>query len=207
MPRAAPDALLTPVPRAYTRDESLPDRNAMPRWTAVVLAALLGVTSVLPAAAQWKWRDRSGHTQYSDLPPPAGVAERDILQRPQSSGPQRAAGTGTGTGAVPVSAAQTAASAAPLFASKASDPELEARRKKIEQDAADKKKAGEAKADAAATVAKADNCARAKAQMRTLDSGLRMSRTNEKGEREFLDDAARADETKRTREVIGTDCR
>jgi hypothetical protein len=42
--------------------------------------------------------------------------------------------------------------------------------------------------------------------MRTLDSGLRLARTNDKGEREVLDDQARADETKRTREIIAANC-
>ena len=37
---------------------------------------------VLPAEAQWKWRDKGGHVQYSDLPPPAGTPDQDILARP-----------------------------------------------------------------------------------------------------------------------------
>jgi hypothetical protein len=34
-----------------------------------------------------------------------------------------------------------------------------------------------------------------------------MARTNDKGEREILDDKARADEMRRTREIIAADCR
>ena len=49
-----------------------------------MLAALLGMTLALPAAAQWKWRDQRGQTQYSDTPPPPGIAEKDILQRPSA---------------------------------------------------------------------------------------------------------------------------
>jgi hypothetical protein len=165
----------------------------MTRWNIVVLAALLGLTLALPAAAQWKWRDKSGQTQYSDLPPPPGIPDRDILQRPS------AALSAARTPAVPASAA----SAALLSAAHASDPELEARRKKAEQEVAAKKKAEEAKVSAA----RADNCARAKEQMRTLDSGARMARTNEKGERIFLDDAARAAEARRTREVMASECK
>jgi len=88
------------------------------------------------------------------------------------------------------------------MAARASDPELEARRKKAEQEVADKKKAEDAKVAAA----RADNCSRAKEQMRTLDSGMRMARTNAKGEREVLDDAARAAETARARNVVASDC-
>ena len=169
--------------------------NAIDRRLIAVLAAALGLTLALPASAQWKWRDKTGHTQYSDLPPPPGVPEADILQRP--------AGTNATRRAAPVAAPASAASAAPLTAARASDPELEARRKKAEQEVADKKKADEAKL--AAT--KADNCARAKDQMRTIDSGQRMARINAKGEREVLDDAARAAETQRTREVMASECK
>ena len=166
--------------------------NAMVRWNFVVLAALLGLTFAIPASAQWKWRDKSGQTQYSDLAPPAGTPDRDILQRP-----------GTGTHHAAPSAAASAASGTPALTPKSADPELEARRKKAEQEAADKKNAEDAKI--AAT--RAENCSRAQAQMRTIDSGLRMARINAKGEREFLDEAARAAETQRTREVIASECK
>lgn len=165
----------------------------MTRWSKVALAALIGLGLALPAAAQWKWRDKRGQTQYSDLPPPPGVPESDILQRP-AAGARRA---------LVVTTPASAASAAPLSAARASDPELEARRKKAEQDVADKKKADDAKI--AAT--KADNCVRAKDQLRTLDSGIRISRVDAKGEREFLDDAARAAEGRRMRDVIASECK
>lgn len=169
--------------------------NAMTRWNTVALVACLGLTLALPASAQWKWRDKAGQTQYSDLPPPSGVPEADILQRPASANPARRA--------APVAVPASAASAAPLTAARASDPELEARRKKAEQEVLDKKKAEEAKLAAA----RADNCARAKEQLRTLDSGQRMARVNEKGEREVFDDAMRAAETKRTRDVMASECK
>ena len=167
----------------------------MHRWTLVVLTAVLGATLALPAAAQWKWRDASGHTQYSDTPPPPSVAEKDILQRPQAS-------MTSSRRAVPAAPA-SAASDAPALAPKAADTELDTKRKQAEQEVADKKKAEDAKA--AAT--RAENCVRAKAQMRTLDAGGRMTRTNEKGEREFLDDKARAQEAARNRDAIASECK
>ena len=167
----------------------------MNRWKPVAIAALLGMTLALPAAAQWKWRDANGRTQYSDLPPPSGVPEQDILLRPSSGTANRRT--------APVAAPASGASAAPLAASRASDPELEAKRKKADQDLADKKKAEDDKLVAV----KAENCTRAKAQMRTLDSGVRMTRTNDKGEREFLDDNQRAAEAKRTRDAIASECK
>jgi len=166
----------------------------MTRWSRVALATLIGLGLALPAAAQWKWRDKRGQTQYSDLPPPPGVPESDIVQRPAAAGARRA---------LVVTAPASAASAAPLAAARASDPELEARRKKAEQEVADKKKAEDAKI--AAT--RADNCVRAKDQLRTLDSGIRIARVDSKGEREILDDTARAAEGRRMRDLIASECK
>jgi Domain of unknown function (DUF4124) len=167
--------------------------NAMPRWNIVVLVAMLGFSVALPATAQWKWRDKSGQTQYSDLPPPNGTAEQDILQRPAVASSRRT---------VAAAAPASAASGVPLLAPRGSDPELEAKRKKVEQESADKKKAD----DARLALARAENCTRAKAQLRSVESGGRITRINEQGEREYMDDASLATEAKRARDIIASDC-
>jgi hypothetical protein len=161
---------------------------------ALLIAAVLGIALAGPAAAQWKWRDGKGQVQYSDLPPPAGTAERDILQRP--------AGSMVRSTPSPAPAAASAASA-PLLVPKGTEPELEAKRKKQEQDEADKRKAEEQRIAAA----KAENCVRARSQLRTLESGVRIARTNDKGEREILDDKQLAAEQKRARDVMTSDCK
>jgi hypothetical protein len=166
----------------------------MSRWTAPALAALLGSLLALPAFGQWKWLDDNGRTQYSDLPPPAGVPDKNILQRPNA--PQRS-----------VAAPASAASDAALLAPRGVDSELEAKRRRAEQEEAAKKKAEQKVQEDKVAAAKAENCARAKAQMRSLDSGVRIARTDENGEREILDDNARAAETKRAQSVIASDCR
>ncbi|WP_341891643.1 DUF4124 domain-containing protein [Variovorax sp. YR752] len=163
----------------------------MRRSLAVLSLALVGATLALPAAAQWKWRGVNGQIQYSDLPPPAGVSDKDILQRP----------SGSTLRAAPVAPAASAASA-PALTPKTSDPELEAKRKKAEQEEAAKAKAEQERVAAV----KAENCKRAREQIRTLDSGMRMARVNEKGEREVLDDKMRAEEMKRARDVANADC-
>jgi hypothetical protein len=161
---------------------------------AALSLALVGAALALPAAAQWKWRGANGQIQYSDLPPPPGVAEKDILQRP----------TGATLRAMGPAAAAPAASAAsvPPLNPKNVDPELEAKRKKAEQEAAAKAKAEEQRVAAA----KAENCKRAREQIRTLESGMRMARINDKGEREVLDDKMRAEEMKRARDVADAEC-
>jgi len=166
----------------------------MPRLTVVVVSALIGAAVAWPAAAQWKWRDKGGQIQYSDLPPPTGVSDQDILQRPQANQRRYAAAPAP----TPAPATASAASAPKMV-----EPELEAKRRKAEQEQADKHKAETEKLAGA----RAENCARAKDYMRTLDDGIRIMRTNAKGEREFLDDKQRADETKRTRDVIASDCK
>jgi hypothetical protein len=169
----------------------------MNRCIVAVLAAFVGLTFALPAEAQWKWRDKSGLTQYSDLPPPLGTPEKDILQRPASA---------TVRSAPPPAVAGSSASA-PMLSARGADPELEARRKKAEQDVLDKKKAEEARIEAKNAAIRAENCSRAQEQQRTLDSGVRITRTAPNGEREFLDDSQRAAENAKTQQAISTECR
>jgi hypothetical protein len=162
----------------------------------MALVAALGVALAIPAEAQWKWRDKSGRVQYSDLPPPASVGEQEILQRP--TGAQRQAAPVARAADTPASAASGAA-----LTPKTVEPELEAKRRKVEEEKAAKDKAEEQRVAAA----RADNCQRARAQLRTLDDGIRIARTNASGEREILDDKGRADERKRTVDIMASDCK
>jgi Domain of unknown function (DUF4124) len=162
------------------------------RLQAVVVVGFTLLLAALPATAQWKWKDARGQVVISDVPPPREIPDRDVLQKPEVV-TRRAA-----------QAAPTASAPAPESVAKAKvDPELEARKKKSEQDQTDKLKAEEDKVAAQ----RAENCRRARTHMATLDSGTRLSRTNEKGEREILDDKQRADEINRTRQIISSDCR
>ena len=179
-------------------------RASVFRTIASAAAAVLVLVS-LPAEAQWKWKDKTGRIQYSDLPPPAGTPDQDILSKP--SAPRRASITASAASAASTPTAMASAASAPLVAAAPQaapkvDPEFEARRKKAEGEAAAKTKAEEDRVAAA----KAENCGRARAQLRTFESGIRVTRTNDKGEREFLDDKQRADETKRAKDVIASDC-
>jgi hypothetical protein len=174
-------------------------RKTMVRPLVALLAVLAASLVALPAEAQWKWRDKGGHVQYSDLPPPPGTPEGDILARPSASSRRS-----TPTSVAPPTLSASATASAQASAPRGGDPELEAKRKKAEADVAAKNKAEQERYAAA----KADNCSRARAQMSTLKSGIRIAQTNAKtGEREFLDDKQRADEVRRTEDVIATDCK
>ena len=159
----------------------------------VICGAVLISSLCTPTLAQWKWRDKNNQVQYSDLPPPQGVPESSILQRPAAVNRRAAAAASNPVGA---------SAASGLAAPKGVEPELEAKLRKDEQD-----KAAKAKAEADKVAAqKADNCKRARLQLRGLEDGLRIARVNEKGEREVIDDKGRAEEAARNRDVIKADC-
>lgn len=164
------------------------------RVGSIVPLAALGLMLGLlpPAQAQWKWRDQGGQINISDRPPPKEVPEKDILVRPAPE-PRR-----------PAEAVAAAASApAKPGVAVPVDRELQARKLAAEQEQAARAKAEEDKAAAA----RADNCRRARSQVAALEGGLRMGRVNDKGEREVLDERARADELRRARAIIASDCR
>jgi type IV secretory pathway VirB10-like protein len=159
------------------------------------VAAVFALAGNAFAQSTWKYRDAQGRIVVSDLPPPAGVQDKDILERPNA--PVRRA-------AAPPAAPAPAAAAAPAPAlAQRNDPELEARRKKAADEQAAQQKVQQEK-DAAQ---RAENCARAKGHLAALGDGLRIARTNEKGEREILDDKQRAEEMQRARQVIASDCK
>jgi hypothetical protein len=155
--------------------------------TGLALALLAGA-----AQAQWTWRDKDGRITASDLPPPREIPEKDILTRPAPRPAARPA-------AAPASAPAASTPAAPGRGER----ELEARRK-----AAEEQKAAQTRADEEKQAQqRAENCRRARGQLAALESGQRMARVNDKGEREILDDKGRAEEQRRAREVISADCR
>ena len=161
----------------------------------VTLACLLWASS-MTALAQWQWIDSSGRKVFSDRPPSPEVPEKNILKHPgtrvvtpaPTPAPQASAATVKASGVAPRISGQ--------------DKVLEEKKKQAEKAEAERVKAQEEKN----SQAKAENCTRAKAAKATLDSGSRIARMNEKGEREFLDDAARATETKRIQGIIQSEC-
>lgn len=173
--------------------------NIKPTHLFLVLA---GWAFAMSASAQWQWTGKDGRKVFSDRPPPADIPEKDILKQPSGRG--RANGS-----AVPVTEATTptlpVASSAKANAPKLSgkDAALEAKKKKFEEEEAAKKKAEEEKT----VQAKADNCALAKKGLATVQSGIRISTINAKGEREYMDDNARTAENKRLQAIADSDCK
>lgn len=146
---------------------------------ALLLVALL-FAAAGASAQQYKWVDRNGRVQYGDTPPPGANAQR--LRTPSgSAAPQPAAKSGART---------------------PGDPETEFRKRR---EAAGKEQEKQAGAEQEAQIKK-ENCARAQAAARDLQSGQRIVRTDAKGERYFLDDAQVAQEAARARQLVQEWC-
>lgn len=155
-----------------------------------------------PAFAQWMWLDKDGRKVFSDRAPPPEVPAKSILKQPGMPARSASDAAGPSDGAAGArSDAPDAAKAAP--GKSGLDKAVEERKRQAEAADNEKKKAEEARIASQ----KADNCARARQNMATLQSGIRLAQVNENGERIILDDSARNAEVSRAQATIDSDCR
>lgn len=163
-------------------------------------AALLLVTTT--ASAQWMWVDKDGRKVFSDRAPPSDIPAKNVLRQP---------------GMAPRTQVEDSPAAKPSQAGVSSrgdatptreggkgalDKVVEERKRQAEAAAQQKQQAEEAKAASA----KSENCARARQNLTTLQSGIRIAQVNEGGERSYLDDQARSAELARAQSTISSDC-
>ena len=148
-------------------------------------ALLLLILMALPLmvhAQVYKWKDASGKTIYSDVPPPSNVKQESII----GSKPVTPAAAPS---VAPVAPAATATAGAPAAASDpkkaAADKDAEARKRQEEAEAAKK----EDKAKQAELEQRQKNCAAAKSNYDLYKIGGRIAKANDKGERVYLGDA------------------
>ena len=161
-----------------------------------LLPLVLACALPLAASAQWMWIDKDGRKVFSDQSPPADVPAKNILKHP--AGKSRPAEPEVAT-AAPV-AAKPAASA-PRISGK--DKELLEKKKQAETAQAEEKKAAEEKVAAE----RSENCDRIRRSKATYDSGVRVALMNAKGEREYMDDAGRAAESRRLQGMLDKECK
>jgi hypothetical protein len=154
-------------------------------------AVLLGLLLALPAAAQWAWRDVNGRVVYSDRAPPSDVKPDQIVRQPAQPGVLSAP--------LPSTQGERPAAAAPKTLA---ERELESRKRQQEQAEAAKLAADEQ----ARKQQLAQECTRARGYLRALEDGIRVTRTDAQGNREFLEDSQRASEIQRTRDQISRMC-
>lgn len=145
----------------------------------ILFGALLVLSHA--AAAQYRWVDANGRVQYGDTPPPGA---KITTVRP--------------AGSPGSSASSEDPKKAPLTTAE-KDAEF---RKRQEEGAKQRDKQAQAEK---ASAEKRENCARAKENMRVLETG-RVSRVDGKGERYFLDDTQIAQETARARQLVQEWC-
>jgi hypothetical protein len=150
---------------------------------AVLLAAAAGAS-----AQQYKWVDKNGRVQYGDMPPP-GV----------QAAPLRAP---SGRAAPPPAATEEAKDQAKKGPLTPAEQEAEFRKRRDETEQQRQKQAKAA--DEAA--ARKENCAVAQNQLRTMESGQRIARTDARGERYFLEDAQVAQEAAKARQAVQQWC-
>ena len=176
----------------------------MPKIALPLAACLLALAATgVHAQTPWKWRDASGQMHISDTAPPPGTPAKNIISGPAGMVP---AAPPTLTAVVPGASAPEATPVAAKAASTTADNALDKKKKAADADRAAKDKADHDALEAKNAAIRKDNCSHAQSNLAALQSGVRMTRTSANGEREFLDDATRAAETKRTQDVIAANC-
>lgn len=152
----------------------------------VALSVLLITT--LPAQAEiYKWVDKDGTVKYTDTPPPTGVKSLSTIGKKTAAPTAQAPSPETpqvtpGTNAKPQTPG--AAKVDSLGKSDNTSPEAQAKKKRELEEIAKKNKA-ELEAQAKK---KELNCATARTNYQTYSQGGRIYKTNEKGERIYVDE-------------------
>ncbi len=155
--------------------------------------AFIALFAAGAASAQFVWLDEKGVKQYSDMPPPASVPKSRIL-------------TGLSTEARAASPADAPASDKEKTPAVDADKQpmttaeknVEFQKRRTEQAEKEKKAAEQEKLAAD----KARSCERAREYQRTLESGVRITRSDKDGERTFVSDEERARELRDTRTLL-----
>ena len=154
------------------------------KWIVALALSL----SALAAQAQWAWKDDNGRVVYSDRPPPASVKQDRIVRQP---------------GMAPIVSSDTDEKANAASAPKTwTEREAEYKKRQTERANAEKKANEEKTQQAQRRV----DCERARSYLATLESGTRIVRTDNNGERSYLDDAQRESELVRAREAVNRSC-
>jgi hypothetical protein len=163
--------------------------------TLVRLVLALGAAAfVLPAAAQqlYKYVGPDGKVQYSDRPPADGRKAEKITT-------SRISSIGSG-GAAAAAGGDAAKSGTPKSAA---EQEQAFRQRRIDAD----EKAKKDEKLALEQQQKAESCAGAQRELAGLQSGARVARLNQNGERIYLEDAQIQGEIARLQREIATGCK
>ena len=153
----------------------------------ICLALLLAAGTA--SAQMYRWIDKDGKVRYGDTPPP-GAKTSSIKAPPPGA-------------AAPATAAKDATKDAKKGPMTAAEREQDYRKRQDES----RKTAEKSDAESRAKTERAEGCERAKEQLRTLESGQRVMRTNSSGERFFLDDNQVAQEIAKGQQLVERACK
>ncbi|HLB15384.1 MAG TPA: DUF4124 domain-containing protein [Burkholderiales bacterium] len=159
--------------------------------TFLALAAAAVVAAPSLAQQLYKYTGPDGKVQYSDRPPPEGQKAEKITGRSSTVSPSTSAAAAGSDGAK---------SGAPKSLAE-QDQDFRKRRLEAQEKASKDSKLAEEKR------ARDASCAAARRQLSGLQSGARVARINEQGEREFLEDNGIQQETQRLQREIDTGCK
>jgi Domain of unknown function (DUF4124) len=165
----------------------------------LIFALLVGICAAQSVAAEiYKWKDKDGTVRYSDMPPPAGTKDKSTIGRK----------TVKPTGQAPLSPVQTnekpvvAANPAGGASEKPNLPDVAAELRRKNEEVAKRNKAEQ---ENQAKI-KVENCNIAKANYQAYLQGGRIYKVNEKGEREYIDDAAMKEGAQKAQQQINENC-
>ena len=144
----------------------------------LLLLPLLFLFAPSVLAQIYSWRDAEDKMHYSDQPP-AGVANPRKIEPPQA----------------PTEETDKARR-------KLAKDELDFRKRQLD---AEESTAKAAKSEKEAAE-RQENCKQARSYLQALESGVRISRNDEKGERSVLDDQGREQETASARRAVSSWC-
>src|SRR6266545_5868504 len=162
----------TPPPASAVKARKAQSLRRLVTYVATGLA-LCAIAGAAPAAL-YKWTDANGRVVYSDQPPPVRAnVKAELLSPPPPS-------------------------ANPHAVKEMANKDAELKKRQLDR-AEEAKKADKSRADADR---KAESCTRLRGQIRLLGGDDVVYRANEKGERVYMDDAAKRKERERLEGIV-----
>ncbi len=161
----------------------------MNKW-AMVACCALALVSASAAAEIYKWQDKAGRVQYSDVPPPGNIPYTTLSGRKPPPAPVPAAAADK---PVPAQAAPANDEARKGAAEEQAAKDAEIKRLQEERLAIEKR-------------IREENCRNARLRAAQFQQGGRIYRVDEAGERHYYGDAEIAAELERARADIQTHC-
>jgi len=151
----------------------------MPRLLPVIVLILLSLATATADAGIVKWTDAQGHVHYTDRPPSSAVKTEPVAI------PNHPAALGTSAG------------------KGLAEQEMEFRQRRIK----DEEEAAKRRRQQKTAEIRKQNCERSRTNLYTLQSTGRLFHTNAKGERVYLDNAARQTAIEQAKKDINTWCK